>query len=379
MQSIAPPSLGPKKKARYGIFFSFFAAFYFLVPISLMIFNYTMDPYKRYHRIIPVGDLARLAKSSEVVLAIPSNHPDYNDRLLLEDYIPLISCPSVVILGGSCVMNIEGNVFGDRMADKVLNAGVSSGTVRDYIGIWQLLKEQNKIPGAVCLCLDAQSFYSNDYGQGWYTLSRYILRFQSQNRKPQFLKTCFQAAKKEIGFYLETLSSSDIARRSISALRGRQTEANAAYALRTHSMTLRQKTEERPQSAIDQAGKDHGEGEVRCLSQWGPRDERAIDEASSLVEDMRAHNVRVMVVLLPSHPLSYAYLKGHTKEHAVLLHLIEKMRSLSVAKQAFFYDALHEHRRDVSNSDFIDGAHLKRQASNAFFKHATAMLETRKP
>ncbi len=373
--SAVPPSSGPKEKARYKLFFRLFAAFYLLIPLGLMAFNYTMDPYKSYHRIVPVGDLEKLAKSSEYVLALPTNH---NDRMLLEDYIPLVARPSVVIMGGSRVMNIDGDVFGDRMAGKVLNAGVAEATVRDYIGIWQLLKEENKIPDAVYLCLEPHSFYSNDSSQGWYTLSRNVWRFQWEKRRSHFFKTCLQTLRREIRFYLETLSSSDTAQQSLKALREKQTggklmakeRVSPVYTTKTSSMTRSQRDNEQPESAIDEEGRTHGKGQVLILSRWGRREERAIDEVRSLVEDMRAHKVRVAIIMFPSHPLSYAYLEGHPGEHAVLMHIVEEMRALSVAKQTLFYDALYEHRGDVSNSDFNDGLHLKRQAANTFFKHA---------
>ncbi len=358
---------------------------YFLVPVLFIVFNYSIDPYGRYQPLASQTILEKLAASSEEVLITEFN---YNDRLLLKNYISSTPKPDLVVLGGSRILNIDSDVFTPE-AGRVLNAGVTGGTIRDYIGIWQVLKKQNKIPRKILLFLDLQAVYSNSSGIGWYSLSCPFLTFEYGRLKTsKYLKLVSKTYRKKTSFHLESLSSSDVLKKSFQRLKVPRTRSRLALKTTLHSKNAARtpalgliapeaSTEEKEQAFIDHWGKENGRGESSILSEWGNFSEDAFKELSSLLEDIHAQKSEAVVFLMPSHPLSYGIVEKNPAALANLIIFVKKIEALCSQQGALLYDGLREHHQDISNDDFKDGVHLKKESIDRFLSRAARDLKLR--
>ena len=357
---------------------------YFLLPAFFITFNYSIDPYGRYKALASKNVLEKLAASQNDVLITGFN---YNDRLLFKNYISVVPKPGLVILGGSRILNIDADIFTPE-AGRVLNAGVSGGTIRDYVGIWQVLKNQGKIPVRVLLFIDLQSVYSNLTGIGWYTLSCPFLTFEyGRINFSKYLKLILKTSHAKTSFHLESLSSLDLLEKSWGHLRSGQKIRSRLVskkllgprdAAKTPSLAMivpEPSEEDKKQSFIEHWGEENGKGESSILSNWNNFDEGAFTELSSLIEDMRANKTEVTVFMMPSMPLSYQQMQKNPKAMTNLMIFLGKVSSSCRQYGAGFYDALHEHHEDVLNTDFKDGVHLKKESIDRFLSKAAKNLK----
>lgn len=356
---------------------------YFLIPAVFIAFNYTIDPYGRYQQLASKKTLQELADSSSKVLITELN---YNDRLFLKNFISSAPKPDLVILGGSRAANIDSDIFKPE-AGRVLNAGVTSASLRDYTNAWNFLKSEGKIPKRVLLLIDLQSVYSTPEEIN----PRILLSLLSNIGRnlpelKKYLKSVLKTGLAEADSYLSPLSSSDVLTKSFIRLingnkpRSRlaeKSELTAREAARTSSLAILapETSEEKKQQAfIDHWGKENGKGESSTLSDWSHFRNGAFEELSSLIKDIRAKKSELIVMIMPSHPLSYELVEKKPVSFSNLLRFIKIIRELCAQYGVPLYDGLHEHHQDVLNADFMDGVHLKKKAAYSFLKRAAREL-----
>lgn len=360
------------------------ALVYFLVPALFIAFNFSVDPFGRYHPLASNTMLEKLAASKNEVLVTEYN---YNDRLLTKNFISAVPRPGLVLFGGSRILNIDGDAFKPE-AGRVFNAGVTAASIRDHIAIWQELKNKNKIPHRAIVFIDLQSFYSNSSAIGWWTLSCPFLTFEYGRMKlPKYLKLVSKTYRKKSKFHLESLSSSDLLKKSWERVSGeRKTRSRLIErsmlepknAARTPSLALiapAPSEEEKQQSVIDQWAAENGQGESSILRDWSNFNDDAFKEFASLLEDMRESKVEVSVIIMPSHPGSYRLVE---KDPAALVNLgrfTKRVQELCGEYGVKYYDGLYEHHQDVANTDFKDGVHLKKEAAYAFLTRSAQSIK----
>lgn len=356
---------------------------YFLVPAVFIIFNLLVDPYGRYQPVASKQTLKKLAASSSEVLVTEYN---YNDRLLVKNYVTAVPKPDLIILGGSRILNINTGVFSPE-AGRVLNLGVTAASVRDHIAVWQTLKSKKKIPARVLLFVDLQTFYSTPSSIGWWTLSCPFLSFEYGRMKTsKYLKLVSKTYRKKTSFHLESLSSSDLLNKSWKRLtkenktRSRLIERGALdpkNAARTPALALlapAPSEEETRQELINKWAKENGQGEISYLRDWSSFSDQTFNEFASLLEDMRANSVGVSVIIMPAHPLSYLEAERNGAAFTNLLKFTVRVQEICGQHGAGYYDGLYDHHADVVDEDFKDGVHLKKEAAYSFLKRAALDL-----
>lgn len=357
---------------------------FFMVPAVFMAFNYTVDPYGRYQPVASKSTLEKLAASSNEVLLTESN---FNDRALIKNYLAASPKPDTVILGGSRILNINTGIFNSE-AGRVMNLGVTAASVRDHIAIWQLLKSENKVPSRALLFADLQTFYSTPSSIGWWTLSCPFLTFEyGKIKMSKYLKLVSKTYRKKTAFHLESLSSSDLLNKSWERLtsgktvRSRLIERGALdpkNSARTPALALlapQPSEEEKQQELINKWARENGQGELSYLRDWSSFSEQTFNEFASLLEDMRANGVKVSVILMPSHPLSYLAVERDGAAFTNLLKFTMRVQEICAQYSTGYYDGLYDHHKDVVDEDFKDGVHLKKEAAYSFLKRAALDLD----
>jgi hypothetical protein len=350
------------QKLRFKQALFFILAFYFGVPVFFITVNLLTDPYNRYRLITSERNLKELLSADAKFLTVASN---YDDRLFIKRVIQIAPRQDTVILGGSRIMIVDADAFEAR-AGKVLNAGVTGATVRDYAAIWQHFKNQNKIPSQILLCLEPQSVYSNENPEGgWNALAGLFVEFMDGDLDFRAVSKIY---RKKIVQHLESLHSSETLKASWKVLERGKTKsglvtyeaAPADLPLRTSALALLPpKQEQKTQEYVDHWGKENGNGESYTLSDWGRFSPQTFRELSRLMNDMRLHGVQLKVLLMPSHPLSFETVRENPEAFHNLNRFVRQVRNLAQIAGAGFYDGLLEYHGRVKNTEFSDGVHLK--------------------
>ena len=121
-----------------------------ILPFAILVavVNYTTDPANLYSKDTYVSGIARILADGHNV----DNVSNYNERALQEymvKYIPYT--PEIVILGSSRIMEIDSTFYPGK---KVLNCGVSHGTINDIMGVIGVLDSLHKMPSQFVIGVD---------------------------------------------------------------------------------------------------------------------------------------------------------------------------------------------------------------------------------
>ena len=351
---------------RYLGAFLFILAVYLITPLATIVFNYSIDPFERYHAGVRAEDMARLLKSADLLLQVPSN---YEDRLLMKKFLQVREKPAFAVLGGSRIMNIHEGLLRGEYRSGFLNAGVSAGTVSDYVSIWKAMKRERKIPGILYLEIDAQAIYSNFNGNfSWSTFAPDYFAFKLEKGGKKSLKRAWKSVRRLFFFHLQRLTSWEWTAKSLEKKNLNRTPfvliqnmaRNPDVPARTPGFALLYPRASSPLSHefLEEWGKKNGDYEVRYLADWGSMSDHAFSELSDLISDIAKHGVRLVVVIPPSHPFSYRTVASSSIAFPNMLRFIEAVRVMSEEAGASFFDGLHENRHLVDGMDFVDGVHV---------------------
>jgi hypothetical protein len=163
----------------------------------------------------------------EVVLG----YRNVDERRFQRGRLGVIPRPRVVSFGSSRVMQLTGALVGVEPPATFYNLGMSGATVEDYVGLWEILRRQDKIPEMVIFSIDPWVFNADVEQVRWRSLSREIDAFAARREQwaPVELALSGWSRGKELVSY-EVLR--DSTRRLRRALRGRSAaRADAREAL----------------------------------------------------------------------------------------------------------------------------------------------------
>ncbi len=342
------------------------ALVYLAVPVLIMILNYAADPFDRYHISAGSEDLSELSKSEDRLLLVPAN---YEDRLLIRKMIQAREKPETVLLGGSRIMNIHGGMVREDRRKGFLNAGVSAGTVADYTALWQLLKQEGKIPRTVYLEIDAQAVYSNYSGDFlWASNAEAYFSFKCRQTGKKKFNKLFKIARRLAQFHLGRLTSwtwtsKSLEKKSLERLPFKlisTAEYDGNSPARTPSFGLFYGKPSQPitREFLEEWGRKNGEKEISYFSDPRALSDEAYQEISDLIREMVFSGVKVAVFIPPAHPKSYEAVKANAEAYAGMMRFTEKVREISRLSGAVFYDGIEENRSLAGTMDFVDGVHL---------------------
>lgn len=148
-----------------------FVAGFLAVLASVAALNFAVDPsgswQKKPAEPWPEGRL----------LCLPSGLGGVH-RAIRVKMIRMLEAPDLVILGSSRAAGI-GNAAAP--GKKLLNLAVPGGGLKDYVALWQVLKEEAKAPNEVVLAADP--WILNPYGDtmGWRALEYPLTRFLTED------------------------------------------------------------------------------------------------------------------------------------------------------------------------------------------------------
>jgi hypothetical protein len=143
--------------------------------IFLSSFVFVMDPGYRWHDA--PAPFSRALNDNEIRI-FPTN---FDERSVKVSHIKFIQKPDLLLLGSSRVAPVSSVFFSKDV--NIFNAGLSSASIEDYIGIWQDLKQQGKNPSKVIIFMDPWLFNTtaNKMATGWHFIGSYVDTFYSEH------------------------------------------------------------------------------------------------------------------------------------------------------------------------------------------------------
>ena len=357
--------------ANYRLFVRSFLAFFFLFPLALGTFNFCLDPNHRYHFSVREPILRELASSDEKLLLVPKN---YDDRIFLKKYLRVSSVPSVAVLGGSRVANIQAEAFGRQGSTEFLNASVTAGTIRDYIAVWQMIKELHLKPKVVFIGIDEQSISGTSQNNRYLSLLEYYEAFFEKGVSLRVRWMGLTTDLKDLLSLQTTSASLKLllgGREEISRLVNRR-EYDGTTAARTSSLALLypKDYQSRPAEVIALEANANGRGEVSVFEKWNPRDRRGYDQLQALLHDIKTEGVKAVLVMMPYHPEALKMIQGSPRAHESFKSFTVELEKMSVEEGAYFYNEIPGKTSHFLAGDFLDGVHLRAAPNNRFFRAA---------
>jgi hypothetical protein len=235
-----------------------------------------------------------------------------------------------MILGGSRIMNIRG----------MLNAGVSRGTIQDYINIWESIKLNHKIPKTLILCLDRQSFSEIKDNQS--SSDDTFTRSRVENALNQFFEfiTIFKIIDK--------------------IAHERKLPAKDA----TFSFIYPFKYENKSDKEIIRLSYATGVGENAEFKTF--KRLYKFDLLELLMRDIKKHSF-MLVILLPYSPIVLKVIAFSPDSKKNMEDFRADLCDLCRRLGVYYYDGMSDRLEDL---DFMDGVHLKTIKNNEFFNRA---------
>jgi len=130
-----------------------------LIPISL--FNYTADPANIFHEnyVESITNIILDRKNAALTTA------NFDERLLQEKIITSKKNNyEIVCLGSSRSLQIDSSLFQDK---SFFNHSVSGSSIEDFVAIYEILIENNKLPKSIILGIDPWIFNKNNGQERW--------------------------------------------------------------------------------------------------------------------------------------------------------------------------------------------------------------------
>ncbi len=355
------------KKDRYSTFLFNFLVFVLLVPLVLMAFNYFVDPNHRYHFSVSSETLTRLARSPELVLTTPRN---YDDRALLKKFIPVSAPPRILVMGGSRVMNIQPEMFN---TPGLLNTAVMAGTIRDYVALWQIVKQSGFRPEIILNCVEEQSINRNSQNNRYLAIAEYFNAFYDSGLSlRQNLMGVMTNLKDLLSFETTSASIKTLGQgqRQNPELAPRKSYDPSRFA-KTHVFSLLYPAgyEIRAPAVVNPWGRANGEGEIKVFEKWNPLDRRGYNHLTALIRDIKKQGGKPVLVGMPYHPEAYQMIRAKSRAYSNLLIFVSELRKIAEREGIFFYDAIEEHHAEFEGDDFLDGVHLKMTDNYRLFRN----------
>lgn len=356
------------QRKHYGRFVHAFIGFFFFLPAALGAFNYFMDPANRYQFSISEEGLRALSRSYNQVLSLPEN---YDDRALIKKFIRVTREPSVVLLGGSRIGNIQAEMFREPFRRELLNTSVSAGTIRDYVAIWQMVKQRKFRPKFVILGLEQQSLNSVSQNDKYLSIYEHYEAFFQRGLSARVKFMGLTTDLKDLLSLQTTMASWQLLfkknqARGVLIPRSEQGE----WAARTNSCSIiyPKDYESKPVELVNRWGLEHGMGDLKVFHHWNRSYRGGYDPLEALIQDIKKSGAVPVVFLAPYHPEAYRLIEQSPKAFGNMQVFVEEIRKIASAEEIFCYDAMIEHHSDFRPEDFSDGVHLKMAPNHRLLK-----------
>jgi hypothetical protein len=255
--------------------------------------------------------------------------------------------------------------------ENFLNAGVVAGTIKDYIAIWQIIKLNQKTPKTLFLCVDPQALNRTEQNDRWLSLSDDYQTFFKTSTSMRYPIAALTSQVKDLLSLQTTLAAiSQVGKKKVQPEILLLKDHTELVPVRTASFSLSYPSayEAKDPSDVEAMARANGNGETKAFRNWNCQDPEYWGQLKMLIKDMKKEGVRVVLVLMPYHPLSLQTIKQDNIALKNLIFFREQLLKVSRECGIAYHDGFVDTEKGLfSNRDFSDGVHLKKGPNQIFF------------
>jgi hypothetical protein len=320
-----------------------------------------VDPGHRYLRPVPPPTAPLAAGQARVLPA------DHDERVEKRAFAQLNERADLVVFGSSRGMTVRSSMLRD--GTRLLNLGVSGGTLDDDLALYEVLAESDRLPTHVVVYLDPWVFNAHRAQPRWITLRNERDRFLSAHGA---LGTKARVASffdwlQARGTEASELIAYPTVRASVAALaRDRGLASTAAQTVPVdrvpppQAATLadgahipRHDTKMPTEHEAKAAGEVYANApQVYSLSPW-EEDTEAVKYLDVWLAALKAKGIEPLLVLPPYQPTAYALLTASPTYGPIL----QRYRALATGTKAPVCDRIDPAAAGCAPNDFWDGMH----------------------
>jgi hypothetical protein len=301
---------------------------------------------------------------------------DTDERRFQKARLAVIPRPRIVVFGSSRVMTISTAMMGAAPGE-FYNAGLSGGTVEDFIVMWSTLKASGRIPEVAIFGIDNWEFNRSHPQVRWLAWADDVARFVETTEGSGGWRRADEVLYR--WYQLKDLVSFSVLRRSLGDLRRLRLDREPRGAELVRSLADQLVDERRIDGrralradgslVYDAAYEARRPDQVRpdaldFVTQhhanlgrfaWDGERARRLD---LLWRDMRAHSVQIVAYLPPYHPLVWDSVRRDDRAMAGLAQTRAVLAGLA-GPRSDVHDLSDPASVPCAESDFLDGTHAR--------------------
>lgn len=351
--------------------------------VVLALTNYFIDPASLFKSDNYIKEAADILLQSKHV----ANISNFNARLLQKFYIEgLTEKKDIVAFGSSRSLQINSQLFPNK---KFFNNSVTASTLGDYIAIFELYRENNVVPDTVILGVDPWIFNKNNHVQTWKTLDVYYHKFlfdvglekkashlsilqgvnmrifQMHKYLQLFSLSYFQTSVARLRLLSENIRNGSF---QTSYYSTNEVDLDDSIKLSDGSFIYNKEQLLRNSEEVLQIVKAAFILDDYSRQAFSSLDSHLKQTFETFVKFMLEKKVKVVFWLSPYHPYAYNYFVTHNN-YSILKEIETYVRELALKNNILVIGSYDPGAFCLSEDDFYDGIHPKREAVKKIFNH----------
>lgn len=347
-----------------------------LLPVLLAVVgvNYFGDAANLFSDSYETNVASEIAKGNNVTNILNCDERDLQ-RLIIEK---LKTCPEIVVLGSSRIMEIRESMFKDS---SLLNNGVSGATIEDLMAFVELYQEKKCLPKKIIIGLDPWTLNKNNEQVRWKPLEKQYRLFQKRVNigHMAMFDVGFKAQlkndiKSQIKYYqlfspsyfkssLNTLLFKDknvrITKVNVNDTFTRLSDGSVSYDLKYRSAGS---------AEVDKRVSEYIRGNLYSVQNFTELDKNIQFQLECIIKYLQSKNVEIEFFLAPYHPDVYQVVE---KEPYLKVVDSEKyFNSLALQYHIKVYGSFDPRPYRLTKSSFYDGMHCDFRAINFLLKNS---------
>ena len=327
-----------------------------------------------------VQAVAAALRPGETVLG----YRNVDERRFQRARLGVIPQPQVVVFGSSRAMQITGALVGVA-PPAFYNLGMSAATVEDFVGLWEILRRQDKIPERAIFSIDPWIFNAEVESVHWAALAREVDDFTARHGRWMIIDVAragWNRAKELVSY--EVLREST--RRLRRALRGRPAvAAGSAEALIVPEPAVGDRQAVRADGSLIYDGafqrrspREVQEDAVHWVATNGPNlvrfrfNPERLRLLEALWRDLRARGVRIVAYTPPYHPAAWRVMVADSRQREALEAMRASIAGLAARMNVPFRDFADPAAIPCTAEEFFDGVHPRPSCLDKLFRRLSS-------
>lgn len=293
--------------------------------------------------------IARLINKGSFV----TNVKNFDEGLLQKELIINGSIhPEVLIIGSSRTMLISSDLFKGVQS---LNNSVSRANIKDVISIYQLYKENHKLPKKIIIGIDPNTFNEYNTKTIWKSLEYGYNRFHKK-KAPKFNELDKYKELYSLSYFQKSIESLLSENRDPFPTNKKSNITNTI--LNDGSLVYGKLYREATRDEIDRRMALRIDNDLNDLESFDVISERIWLDFTKLISDLKQNNIEVSFFIAPVHPKVYEKIE---KEYRMVIKTEFFLTEYAKKNNIEIYGTFNPLKLGFNETNFYDGFHCNKK------------------